>query len=105
MRNIANEMGVSSEFIILEDESLTTIDNMLNVRDILLREGIRNVVLVTSDYHIERSKVICDELWGPEIQVECLASASLAPPQELEHERLVNIRMNMLLRQHLAPYL
>lgn len=54
------ENGVSQERIIIEDRSLSTVDNAVYSRDIILNQydEIDSVIIVTSDYHVARGMVL-----------------------------------------------
>lgn len=52
------ELGVPYANVILEDKSLITNENIINARAIL-GEDKRRAALVTSDYHVFRSRLIC----------------------------------------------
>jgi uncharacterized SAM-binding protein YcdF (DUF218 family) len=58
------EHGISEGRIIYEKTSTTTYENLRNSREILHGMGMKNpsVLIVTSDYHVVRAKMIADEL-------------------------------------------
>jgi uncharacterized SAM-binding protein YcdF (DUF218 family) len=58
------EHGISEERIIYEKTSTTTYENLRNSKKILQEKGLKdpNVLIVTSDYHIVRAKMLADEL-------------------------------------------
>jgi uncharacterized SAM-binding protein YcdF (DUF218 family) len=58
------EHGISEERIIYEKASTTTYENIRNSMEILQGMGMKNlnVLIVTSDYHVVRAKMIADEL-------------------------------------------
>lgn len=58
MAQIALAMGVPSSAIIEEPESLNTYQNAINVKAILEREAISQILLVTSALHMPRSLAI-----------------------------------------------
>lgn len=53
--------GVDADAVLLEDRSMITTENIVNARAILGADK-RNVALVTSDYHVLRSRLICRRL-------------------------------------------
>ncbi|MEH2112518.1 YdcF family protein [Nostoc sp.] len=55
MATILTSIGIPSEAIVQEPDSLNTYQNAVNVRKILESRGIRQVLLVTSAMHIPRS--------------------------------------------------
>ena len=58
MRDALKRLGVPESAIHLEDRSQITVENMLNARKMLQKKRPR-VVIVTSDYHMLRAKLIC----------------------------------------------
>lgn len=54
-------LGVAESAVLLEDRSMITTENIVNARKILGADR-RNVALVTSDYHVFRSRLICRRL-------------------------------------------
>jgi uncharacterized SAM-binding protein YcdF (DUF218 family) len=58
------EHGISEDRIIYEKTSTTTYENLRNSKKILHQKGMKdpNVLIVTSDYHVVRAKMIADEL-------------------------------------------
>ena len=58
MRDALMARGVPEKAIHLEDRSLITVENLLNARDMLGKKHPR-VLIVTSDYHMLRAKLIC----------------------------------------------
>lgn len=58
MEQLLTEMGVSKESVIREDKSKITYENIQNARAILNKKRPR-VAVVTSDYHIRRSLLLC----------------------------------------------
>ena len=57
MRRIAETNGVPASAIYLDESSEDTKQNAANVVDILHRIGARNVILVSSPYHLKRVKM------------------------------------------------
>jgi uncharacterized SAM-binding protein YcdF (DUF218 family)/glycosyltransferase involved in cell wall biosynthesis len=55
MRDLAVSLGVPASAIILEEKSGSTFENVVFVRDILRREGLREILLVSSPYHMRRA--------------------------------------------------
>jgi uncharacterized SAM-binding protein YcdF (DUF218 family) len=58
MASILTSIGIPSEAIIQEPDSLNTYQNAVNVKKILQSNGIRQVLLVTSAMHMPRSLLI-----------------------------------------------
>ena len=55
MRGLAVDQGVPPASIILEEKAGNTHQMVVNVRDIARREGFRQVLLVSSPYHMQRA--------------------------------------------------
>jgi uncharacterized SAM-binding protein YcdF (DUF218 family) len=58
MAQLLEMMGVASEAIVQEPESLNTYQNAVNVKKILEQRGITKILLVTSAIHMPRSLLI-----------------------------------------------
>ena len=58
MASIVTSIGIPSEVIIQEPDSLNTYQNAVNVKKILQSRGIRQVLLITSAMHMPRSLLI-----------------------------------------------
>lgn len=54
-------LGISPTAIMTENESLNTYQNAVNTKKILARRGIDSIILVTSAYHMPRSKRIFEK--------------------------------------------
>ncbi len=55
LRDVALGMGVPPEAIRMEQVSTSTHESLLAIRDILAREQVRSLVVVTSPYHQRRA--------------------------------------------------
>ena len=49
------EKGVPDEYIVMEDQSVNTWENLINARKIMDARGMGKALLVTSDYHLTRA--------------------------------------------------
>lgn len=58
MESLLMDMGIAKDRIIREDKSKITYENIQNARAILSKKRPR-VAVVTSDYHIKRSLLLC----------------------------------------------
>ena len=69
----ALELGINKEDIILEKESLNTVENILCSMVVLQRtfylDRIKNIILVTAEYHMRRSLAIARYLLPDHIKV------------------------------------
>ena len=55
MRNLATDLDVPSDAVTLEEHASSTLDNVVNVRDILRKRGLHTILLVSSPYHMRRA--------------------------------------------------
>ncbi len=62
MKDFLVEIGINEEYIITENKSLNTYENIKNAKPILRQLDIKNSLLVTSSYHMYRSLAICRKL-------------------------------------------
>lgn len=71
MKEYAETLGVRSDDILIEDESKDTLGNAYFTKiHILEPQNYRNVIVVTSDFHIDRTRYIFDLVLGPEYTVK-----------------------------------
>lgn len=88
--------------IFYEDQSLDTIGNAWFVKKICLEPlGITSCIVVTSDYHIERTRVTFDWVLGPKYTVEYAA----APSPLDEQERARRNHFEQVLTEHVKTHL
>jgi len=57
MANLAIELGIPRDAILLEEESSRTRDSAINSAALLRRNGLRSVILVTSPLHMLRARL------------------------------------------------
>ncbi len=50
--------GLTENEIIIEDQSVSTYENALNSKQLLLEAGYQSAIVVTSDYHMKRSSLV-----------------------------------------------
>ncbi|ACK64537.1 protein of unknown function DUF218 [Rippkaea orientalis PCC 8801] len=62
MAQLLQMLGVPSQAIIQEPNSLNTYENAINVKQILDNLGIKKVLLVTSAFHLPRARLIFEKL-------------------------------------------
>ncbi len=63
-RRIFQEAGVPESQLHLEVQSTDTVTNFTYMREELVSQGLRHVYLITSDYHIRRSRAIAIFIFG-----------------------------------------
>jgi uncharacterized SAM-binding protein YcdF (DUF218 family) len=83
MRELAMNLGVPAEAIVLETEAGSTFENVVFSARILDREGARSALLVTSPYHARRA-VLTWETNAPSI---ALTSVPVPQSQFYAHDR------------------
>lgn len=59
----AVEMGVPADVIIAESHSESTYQNAIFTKDIMNRHGFKSAIIVSSDYHMRRVKLIFDRVY------------------------------------------
>jgi uncharacterized SAM-binding protein YcdF (DUF218 family) len=69
MATILTSIGIPSEALIQEPDSLNTYQNAVNVKKILVERGIKRVLLVTSAIHMPRSLLIFQKQFQKQIDV------------------------------------
>jgi len=62
MKNYAVKQGVPENAIILEEEATNTLENAKYSSEIILKEGFKKIILVTSPYHQRRTFEIFREV-------------------------------------------
>ena len=62
MATLLEMMGVPDSAIIEEPNSLNTYENAVNVQKILDQKGIKEILLVTSAFHMPRARLIFEKL-------------------------------------------
>lgn len=58
MLRLADKYGVKSSRVILEKQALSTMDNAFYSKAILDEMGVKDLTIITSDFHMNRSKMI-----------------------------------------------
>ncbi len=72
--------------IFCEDQSLDTIGNAWFAKKLWLEPlGLTSCIVVTSDYHVVRSRVIFEWVLGPQYTVACMEAPSQLSNEEREH--------------------
>ena len=68
MRDLAMSLGVPPSAIVLEDKAANTYENVALTRKILDRQGHRQILLVSSPYHMRRALLVFHKV-APEVAV------------------------------------
>jgi len=76
MKKYAIKLGVPSKDIIIEDKSLDTLGNMYFSRIIVDKNKCKDILIVTSDYHMKRSMYAARKVFGEKYSIEYKTSKS-----------------------------
>ena len=83
MKKYAESEGVPTEDILIEDESKDTLGNAFFTKiKILEPHSWYNCLVVTSDYHVERTRWLFDFVLGPKYNLEFIGTDSSCIPAE-----------------------
>jgi uncharacterized SAM-binding protein YcdF (DUF218 family) len=90
---LEDTFGVDSRFVIYENQSIDTIGNAWFVKKICIDPyGITKCWIITSDYHLERSKLIFDWVFGPKYSLEYIGTqANLDGEERIERKKLEDV--------------
>jgi uncharacterized SAM-binding protein YcdF (DUF218 family) len=103
MKDYILSLGVPAEAVLLEEESKDTIGNFYFVRkNILDPNGWKNIVVVTSDFHADRTKFIVEMVSGSEFAVEYVFADSGLSSDELEARRRQEVKTIEVLKETFA---
>lgn len=69
MKKCAVKLGAKPKDILVEEESLDTIGNAIFSKKFVLKNKFKNLLLVTSDYHLERSLFIFHYVFGENFRI------------------------------------
>lgn len=62
MKKIATEQGIPGKDILLEKKATSTYENFLFSKDILQKNKLNSIIIVTEPFHIARASMIADKL-------------------------------------------
>lgn len=95
---------IPSEQVIAEEEARCTIENSVYAKSILDGLGIKDVAVVTSQFHMNRAKFIFERVMDPEYNLH-FETAPDGIPEELvlemlqrENRKMVNLRSELMRR-------
>lgn len=67
MKNFLLENGIAEDRLIVEDQSTSTYENLLFSQE-LLPDDVESVTIITSDYHLQRAKILARKLdWDADV--------------------------------------
>jgi len=95
MQEYAITNGIPYDKILLDEESRDTIGNAYfpKVR-IIKPRGWRNVMVVTSEFHLKRTQYVFEKVFGPDYNLKFTAVTSALPQDMFTH--IINIEKNNL---------
>ena len=92
--------------ICCEDQSIDTISNAWFAKKLCLEpQGITSCIIVTSDYHIERARVIFEWVLGPQYTVACAEAPSQLSTEERERRNRFEKMLTDYVKTHLVSSL
>jgi uncharacterized SAM-binding protein YcdF (DUF218 family) len=103
MKDQAVKLGVPARAIALEEESRDTLGNAYYVKKVLARHGWKEVTVITSDYHLPRTKYIFPRILGPGYRLRYAAAPSRLPAAERRQRRRDEEKVLALTRAWLDP--
>ncbi|TQR20585.1 YdcF family protein [Psychrobacillus vulpis] len=94
MKNYLLENGIAEDRLIVEDQSTSTYENLLYSQK-LLPDDVTSVTIITSDYHLQRAKILAEKLnWDTDV---------VAAPTPKVVETKVRLRERLaLLKTHIV---
>lgn len=76
MKDYAIKLGIPSDKIITERNSRDTVgDAFFTKRNILVSQKWKNIIVVTSDYHVDRASIIFKFIYGHEYVIKVVGSS------------------------------
>jgi uncharacterized SAM-binding protein YcdF (DUF218 family) len=98
MRNYALSLGVSDNQILIEKKSKDTLGNAYYTKvDFLEKNDWHTLLVVTSDFHMDRTRFLFDTVLGPEYSVEYVSvPTDMSPEKRLSFESAEKITIDVL---------
>jgi uncharacterized SAM-binding protein YcdF (DUF218 family) len=89
MRDYLMYKGIPEEDLLMEELSRDTIQNAFYSGLIHLRPlAVKSVLIITNDFHIERSKIIFDYIWGDEFEFQYQSVKDESIDEKIFQQRL-----------------
>jgi|TARA_B100001971_G_C18130716_1_gene504664 uncharacterized SAM-binding protein YcdF (DUF218 family) len=83
MKEYAISLGVPSDAILIEDQSKDTLGNAYFTKiNVLEKYSWKDVVVVTSEFHIPRTKIVFDVVLGPDYKINYVPSENILTDEE-----------------------
>lgn len=86
LTSIARHYGVKKEDVLVDTESTSTYTNVLRTIEIMEDYNFESAMIVTSDYHLKRAKLIFERLDNDEKTFNYIAAANLDGKEGLDRE-------------------
>lgn len=84
MADYALSKGIPSSAVYLEEHSKDTVGNALFVKTSLLEpKGWKKVMVITSEYHVDKAKLLFDFILGPDYQIEYASVEAVKTSEEI----------------------
>ena len=100
MKEYAVSLGVPADQVFIENESKDTVGNAYFVKvNYLEKNNWRNVVIVTSDFHLERTKLIFDLVLGHEYKAEYVPVSHGFSSEEKKYRDGIEIKTVSVLKE------
>jgi len=93
MKNILLSHNIEESIIILEEYAKTTIENVRFSFEIVEELGITRILLVTADYHMQRSRQIFERIFSTDYDISYHESHSILSEATMNKEQQVEKRM------------
>ena len=77
MKNYAIELGVDENDIFLEEQAQDTIANIIYSKLIMDEYGWKNMIFVSSDFHMKRIKLISDYIFDDTYNIDFVGAKSI----------------------------
>ena len=89
MKSYAVNLGVPSEKIITELNSKDTVGEAFFTKlNIVKYKDWKNILIVTSDYHVDRSSMIFNFIYGPQYVIKVVGSSGFDSPENRKSEKI-----------------
>jgi uncharacterized SAM-binding protein YcdF (DUF218 family) len=100
MRKIALRLGLSEDKIFLEEKSQDTIGNaFFSKQDIIDPNNWKDLIVITSDFHIRRTKFVFHLVFGEEYSIEFISVPNILKEKEFNKRLDFELRIINLLEE------
>ena len=82
--------GVKATDILIESRAKNTVANIMLTKSFIPPES--NIVVITSDFHLNRAKAICDRIFGHNYNFGYIGSSE--EPEKLRKDKLTELYIN-----------